>query len=89
MGLTFGYDLIDSDETRAIYTQMLEDDRIKFMVWRSARDGRQYLPIDGAFSTWWFVKGPTAFASGTDAVRYKLELLAFVRKSLEEKNEQG
>lgn len=80
--MVFSYSLIDSDETRAIYDQMLAADTAKVLEWRGAREQRKYLPVDALFAAWWFQNGPTAFVSGSDAARYRRELLAVVKEKL-------
>jgi hypothetical protein len=82
LGFTFSYSLLESDEARAIYTQMLEEDRAKFSAWRAERSERPHFPIDVAFGVWWLSKGPTAFQSGEDALRYRRELLAHIQEKL-------
>lgn len=80
----FSYDLIDSEESKAIYQQMLKEDTDRVLAWRAAKPQRQHLPIDGLFTAWWINKGPTKFATGADAVRYRGELLAHVKFALTE-----
>jgi hypothetical protein len=43
---------------------------------------RPHFPIDVAFGVWWLSKGPTAFQSGEDALRYRRELLAHIQEKL-------
>lgn len=78
----FSYRLVDGDEAGDIYRKMLSDDVDKVVAWRDAKSGRATLPPDGLFEAWWIQNGPTAFVSGTDAVRYRRELLVAFRERL-------
>lgn len=73
----FSYDFIDSDETGAIYRKMLDADAERVLEWGRGRYAEDH-PLEDLVSVWWLTKGPTAFRTGVDAVRYRRELLEAV-----------
>jgi hypothetical protein len=65
-------------ETQELYESALMKYARRYLEWRAKNPRRQAQDIGMTYPVWWRLRGPTAFATTADMIRYKTELLKVV-----------